>query len=92
MTYLQQLVEQQPLAERYPPHAWPVDGEPWSRGNELRIARIVRDLRELAALVREWRAVDPQHPDAKKCGAMFVHFHARFQALFASWHAQGLAN
>ena len=91
MTYLQQLAEQQPLAERYPPHAWPVDHEPWS-GREDRIGRIFADTRELAALLRQWRAVDPQHPDAKKCGAMFVHFAARVKALLSSWNPQGPAN
>jgi hypothetical protein len=91
VSYLQQLLESQPLAERYPPHAWPVDSEPWT-GREDRIARIFRDTRELADMLRQWRAVDPQHPDAERCRAMFVHFNARWKALLSSWRAQGLAN
>jgi hypothetical protein len=90
-SYLQQLVEQQPIAERYPPRCWPADHEPW-RGHEHRIAGVYAVTRELADILRQWRAVDPQHPDVERCRAMFLHFHARFHALFASWRAQGLAN
>jgi hypothetical protein len=91
VTYLQQLAEQQPIAERYPPHCWPMDSEPWS-GREYRIARIYRDTRELADMLREWLDVDVYHPDAQRCHAMLVHFHARLKAKLASWHPQGPPN
>jgi hypothetical protein len=91
MSFLREAWERAPLLQRYPPHARLTDHEPWS-GREDRIARIYADTRELADILRQWRAVDPQHPDVEKCQAMFVHLHARWKALFASWRAQGLAN
>jgi hypothetical protein len=89
-SYLQQLVEQQPIAERYPPRCWPADHEPW-RGHEHRIAGVYAVTRELADILRQWIDVDPRHPDAQRCAVMLRHFNARWKALFASWDPQGLA-
>ena len=91
MTYLQQLVEAQPLHERYPPHALACDKIPWS-GDAAKVGRFVAAARETAGMLREWRAVDPQHPDAQRCGVMLVHFDLRVKTLLSSWNPQGLAN
>jgi hypothetical protein len=91
MSYLREAWERAPLHQKYPPNARVTDHEPWS-GHEDRIGRIYTDTRELADMLRQCRAVDPQHPDVEMCGAMFVHFNARWRALFASWRAPGLKN
>ena len=91
-SYLQQLVEQQPLHERYPPHAWPVDREPWSTRAADRFAWIYHRARIVAATVRSLRAVEPEHEDVKIGHMMLVHFTARRDAMLKSWQPQGLAN
>jgi hypothetical protein len=91
MSYLQQLVEQQPLAERYPPHARPIDREPW-RGHEHRIAKLYGIARELAEMLRPSRGATVRDPDTERGRAMFLHYHARLTALFESWDPKGPAH
>ena len=92
MTYLQELVEQQPIAQRYPPHAWPVDSEPWTGCETDRFAWIYRRARIVAATVRSLRDTAPEHEDVKIGHMMLVHFTARRDAMLKSWCAQGLTH
>ena len=92
MSYLREAWERAPLHMKYPPHARLRDHEPWT-GREDRISRLVADTREIAAVLRQLRAVVPRdNPDVEKWFMMLVHFDARIRAQLASWHAQGLAN
>ena len=91
MSYLQQLVEQQPLAERYPPHAWPIDREPW-RGHEHRIAQSFTVSQRTAEMLRPSRGATVRDPDTERGRAMSLHYHARLTALFKSWDPKGPAH
>lgn len=91
-SFLREAWERAPLSQRYPPTGRATDHEPWS-GREDRISRLVVDTREIAAVLRQLRAVAPRdNPEVEKWGVMLVHFDARIKAQLASWRAQGLAN
>ena len=92
MSFLREAWERAPLLQRYPPTGRAADHTPWT-GREDRISRLVADTREIAALLRELRAVAPRdNPDVEKWFTILVHFDARIKAQLASWRAQGLAN
>jgi hypothetical protein len=92
MTYLEELWRARPLAERYPPHAWPIDSEPWNGREADRFAWIYDRARIVAASVRSLRDTEPEHEDVKIGHMMLVHFTVRRDAMLKSWCAQGLAN
>jgi hypothetical protein len=67
VTYLQELVEQQPIAERHPPHAWAVDSEPWS-GREHRLGRLfAASLRECCGGGARPHRRTPMRKGAARC-------------------------